>query len=201
MKSGDSAVLILGVFFLGFTGWVCETINESITRKRFVNKGFFKGPFIPCQGIGGVCVYALGSFFKPYPAAVFLIGAVLCTALEYATALFLERCFKVKCWDYTTYSHTKWCHYKGRIALTVSFFFGFATLFVVYWYWDFMMTLAAYAGNYLLLIDGIFIVLFLIDAVYSCATVLRYKKAGIPVKGWAVFQAQRTEHEKQSALS
>lgn len=179
--------IIFAFFLLGNAGWVCETINESITRRKFVNKGFFKGPFIPCQGIGGLGVYALGSLFKPYPLLVFLVGAALCTAVEYGTALFLEKCFKVQCWDYRTYPHTKWCQYKGRIALTISLFFGIATLFVVYFYWDFMMTIVQYAGRSLLLIDGILIALFFIDAVYTCTKLLRYKKAGTPVTGWAVF--------------
>jgi uncharacterized membrane protein len=183
--------IIFAFFMLSGAGWVCETINESITRRKFVNKGFFKGPFVPCQGIGGLGVYALGSLFKPYPLVVFLVGVLVCTFVEYCTALFLEKCFKVKCWDYATYPHTKWCHYKGRIALTISIFFGIATLFVVYVYWDFMMTMVRYAGPSLLIIDGILIALFCIDVVYTCTKLLRYKKAGIAVKGWAVFSATK----------
>jgi uncharacterized membrane protein len=178
---------IFAFFMLGIAGWVCETINESITRRRFVNKGFFKGPIIPCQGIGGIGVYLIASFFKSYPPLVFLTGVLVCTAVEYGTAIFLEKCFRVKCWDYRTYPHTKWCHYQGRVALTISFFFGIATLFVVYGYWDFIMSLVGYAEKHILLIDGILTAFFCIDVLYSCTKLLRYKKEGIPLKGWAVF--------------
>jgi uncharacterized membrane protein len=179
--------VIFAFFSLSFAGWVCESAHESITRRTWVNKGFFKGPFIPCQGVGGLGVYALCSLFKPYPPLVFLAGALLCTAVEYGTALFLEKCFKVRCWDYRTYPHTKWCHYKGKIALTISLFFGVAALFVVYVYWDFTMAIVRYAGDYMPLIDGVLAALFAIDAVYTCAKLLRDKKRGVPIKGWAVF--------------
>jgi uncharacterized membrane protein len=191
METYSVASIIFAFFMISGAGWACETINESITRRKFVNKGFFKGPFVPCQGIGGLGVYALGSLFKPYPLAVFLIGVIVCTLVEYCTALFLEKCFKVKCWDYTTYPHTKWCHYKGRIALTVSLFFGIVTLFVVYVYWDFIRYIARAAGRSLLVIDGVLIAAFCIDAAYSCTKMLRYKKAGVAVKGWAVFSATK----------
>lgn len=187
MKQFGFEGIIFAFFLLGIAGWVCETINESITRRKFVNKGFFKGPFVPCQGIGGLGVYAIGSLFKPYPLLVFLVGMVVCTAVEYGTALFLEKCFKVKCWDYATYPHTKWCHYKGRVSLTISLFFGIITLFVVYFFWDFMMSIVHAAGTSILLIDGVFIAVFCIDALYTCSKLLRYKKAGIKVEGWAVF--------------
>jgi uncharacterized membrane protein len=174
-------------FMLGCSGWVLETINESITRRKFVNKGFFNGPFTLSHGIGGLVVYAIGYPFRVYPPLVFGAGLLLCTAIEYIMAIFLEKCFKVKCWDYTTYPHTKWCTYKGRICLTISLFFGLITLFVVYLYWDFGMGLANRIGPYIWLVDGILLGLFLVDAVYTCAKYIRYKKAGIKSKSYAVF--------------
>lgn len=164
-----------------------ESINESITRRRLVNKGFFKGPFILSHGIGGLGAYAIGWPFRAYPVLVFFAGLAVCTAIEYGMAVFLEKCFRVKCWDYTTYPHTKWCTYKGRISLTISLFFGVITLFVVYVYWDFCMKLANGAGPYIWLVDGILVVLFLVDVVLTCAKYLRYKKAGIKSASYAVF--------------
>jgi uncharacterized membrane protein len=181
------ALLVFELFFLGFTGWVLESVQETIVRKRPVNKGFFKGPFTLSHAIGGVGIYIIGSMFKASPFAVFLAGAALCTAIEYIMAVFLEKCFRVKCWDYTTYPHTKWCHFQGRICLTLSVFFGLATLFVVYFYWDFIADIALLFGTYLWLVDGIFVLGFLVDAVSTCTRLLRAKKAGMTVKGWAVF--------------
>jgi uncharacterized membrane protein len=181
------AVFVFAFFFLGFTGWVLESVQETIVRKKPVNKGFFKGPFVLSHAIGGTGVYIIGSMFKAYPWAVFLAGAAVCTAIEYIMAVFLEKCFKVKCWDYRTYPHTRWCHFQGRICLTISVFFGLVTLVVVYVYWDFVVGIARLLGAYLWLVDGILALAFLVDVVSSCVRVLRAKKAGIPVEGWAVF--------------
>ncbi|MDR0639390.1 MAG: putative ABC transporter permease [Spirochaetaceae bacterium] len=183
------AVFVFELFFLGFTGWALESVQETIVRKRPVNKGFFKGPFALSHAIGGAGVYVIGNVFKAYPFAVFLAGAVVCTAVEYIMAVFLEKCFRVKCWDYATYPHTKWCHFQGRICLTISIFFGLITLAVVYFYWDFIAGLALLFGNYLWLVDGVFVLGFFVDAVFTCAKLLRAKKAGITVKGWAVFSS------------
>ncbi|MDR1956671.1 MAG: putative ABC transporter permease [Treponema sp.] len=178
---------VFSFFFLGCTGWVLETIQETLVRKQFVNKGFFKGPFVLSHAIGGMLVSFIGSPFKAYPALVFLAGLVVCTCLEYSIAIFLERCFKVKCWDYTTYPHTKWCHYKGRICLTISLFFGIVTLFVVYVYGDFIRGVAALMGTYLVLVDAFLLTALLIDGVFTCTKLLRAKKAGIKIRGYAVF--------------
>jgi uncharacterized membrane protein len=179
--------IIFAFFILGIIGWALETIQESIVRRKFVNKGFFKGPFALSHGIGGLGVYFVGYPFRAYPALVFLAGLVVCTAVEYIMAVFLEKCFRVKCWDYTTYPHTRWCHYKGRICLTISLFFGVITLGVVYLFWDAIMALVKTLGSRVWIVDGIFIAAFSVDAVFSCAKLLRYKKAGIKMKNYAVF--------------
>jgi uncharacterized membrane protein len=181
------AVFIFEMFLMSFTGWFLETTQESIVRKKFVSKGFFKGPYVPLQGIGGIAVYFLCSPLKAHPVAVFINGMAICTAVEYITALFLEKCFKVKCWDYRTYPHTRWCHFQGRICLTISVFFGVVTLAVVYFYWDFIAGIALLFGPSLWLVDGLFVLGFLVDVIFTCTRLLRAKKAGVKVTGWAVF--------------
>jgi uncharacterized membrane protein len=186
------ALIVFEFFLFSVSGWVCETINESITRKRFVNKGFFSGPYTISHGIGGIGVYVICSPLKAHPALVFLTGMAVCTAVEYIMALFLEKCFRVKCWDYATYPHTRWCHFQGRIALTTSLFFGLVALFVVYLYWQFGLKTTELLGDLIWLVDGILLAVFTADAVYTCAKLLRYKKAGIKVKNYAVFSDTET---------
>jgi uncharacterized membrane protein len=190
----DKAILIahyIFVFFLlGFLGWIAESINESITRRCFVNKGFFKGPFVLCQAIGGAAVYAVFSPLKENPLLVFLGGMALCTLIEYLVAVFLDRCFNVKCWDYRTYPHTRWCHFQGRIALTISLFFGLITLFVVYLFWDFAIGIAEGFGRYILGFDAALIVLFLLDVFFACKKVFKAKKTGSKISGFAVFSGK-----------
>jgi uncharacterized membrane protein len=174
-------------FVLGFTGWVLETVHETIVKKKFINKGFFKSPFVLSPAIGGMAIYLICSLFKQHTALVFCLGILVATFVEYATALFLEKCFNVKCWDYTTYLHTKWCTYKGRICLTVSLYFGILALFIVYFYWDFLMGIVDFLRPYVLIINIIFIAAFVLDAFFSCARVIKARRAGVELTGDAVF--------------
>jgi uncharacterized membrane protein len=174
-------------FFLSCTGWLLETVQESLVRHQFINKGFFRGPYVPVHGIGGIFIYFLTFSLKSYPVLVCFVGIAIGTVVEYLTSIFLEKCFKVKCWDYTTYPHTKWCHFQGRICLTISLFFGIITLFIVYFYWDFALTVADFLGNYIWVVDGIFMTLFFTDGIFSCTSIIKAKKKNIQIKSWAVF--------------
>jgi uncharacterized membrane protein len=179
--------LVFAFFFFSVTGWVMETIQESIVRRRFVSKGFFLGPYVPVQGIGGIAIYLVCAPLAAWPPLVFLAGMVAATAVEYVTALFLEKCFKVKCWDYTTYPHTKWCHFQGRIALTISLFFGIVSLATVYGYADFIMDVADRLGVIVWPIDFFLVGLFIVDLVFSSVRVFKAHRAGIAIKGYALF--------------
>lgn len=160
-----------------------ECIMESIVRRRPVNKGFFKGPWVPIHGFGALIAYGVGFPLKHSPPLVFLAGVIFCTVIEYAAALVLEKGFRVKCWDYETYPFSRWCHYKKRIALTTSIVFGFMTLGVVYFLWDAAWSLISALGP--TTVRGITLVLaaaFTVDIVLTARKYLRYKRAGLPVK-------------------
>jgi uncharacterized membrane protein len=170
-------------FFFSFLGWAAECIMESVVRRRPVNKGFFRGPWVPVHGFGALMVYAVGFPLKHSPPLVFLAGVFFCTLMEYAAALILEKGFKVKCWDYETYPFTRWCHYKKRIALTTSIVFGFMTLAVVYFLWGaagFLMSVLGPAA-----VRGIALVLtaaFTADVLLTGWKYLKYKSEGVSVK-------------------
>jgi uncharacterized membrane protein len=182
----DLKPLVFAFFFFSFSGWIGETIMESTVRKRFVSKGFFKGPWVPVHGFGGLGVYALCFPLKAHPVLVFILGTILCTAVEYLSALLLEKVFNKKCWDYDTYPFTWWCNYKKRIALTTSLFFGLVALGLVYFYWDLIMDIVRFiGGRALFLTDLALSILFAADALITMRKYLINKKAGIqnPVDG------------------
>ncbi|MCL2277283.1 MAG: putative ABC transporter permease [Treponema sp.] len=175
--------IIFIFFFMSFSGWVGECIMESVVRKRFVSKGFFKGPYVPVHGIGAFVIYAACMPLKPYPYLVFIAGTVITTVIEYIAALVLEKVFGTKGWDYTTYPFTKKCHYKGRIAVSTSVFFGVVATGLIYFYWDAGILLMNFTKeNPLAVIGTVLCVILLIDAVYSGTVSIRNKKAGIPNK-------------------
>jgi uncharacterized membrane protein len=175
--------IIFAFFFFAFSGWAGECIMESVVRKKFVNKGFFRGPYVPVHGFGAFAVYAAGFPFKANPFLVFLAGLILCTAIEYIAALILEKVFNVKCWDYETYPFTRWCHYKRRIALTTSVFFGLVTLALVYFYWDACAYIMDRFGKRLLIIiDSVLAAVFIADAFMTGKKYLGNRMAGISVR-------------------
>jgi uncharacterized membrane protein len=179
--------IVFAFFFIACTGWVLETVQESIVRHKFVSKGFFKGPWVPLQGIGGFAMHLCLAPLQRWPILVFLVGAAVCTVLECIASVFLEKCFNVRCWDYSTYPYTKWCHYKGRICLTFFFIYGTIALFLVYFYWELCMSIISSLGGAVNIISGILLALFFVDVIYTCVKMLRYKKAGIKLRGWAAF--------------
>ncbi|GHV76219.1 hypothetical protein AGMMS49942_10400 [Spirochaetia bacterium] len=173
--------LVFLFFFFSFTGWLGETIMESNVRKRFINKGFFKGPWVPVHGIGGFVVYFIGFPLKQHAVLVFVAGTMLCTAVEYLAALFLEKVFHKMSWDYDTYPFTRWCNYKKRIALTTSLFFGLLSVILVYFYWDFALSLTKGIHPVILFrIDILILGTFAVDAVVTMRKYIRNKKAGVP---------------------
>ncbi|MDR0561640.1 MAG: putative ABC transporter permease [Spirochaetaceae bacterium] len=175
--------IVFMFFFFSVSGWAGETIMESIVRKRFVSKGVFKGPYVPVHGVGAFAVYAACAPLKAYPVLVFLAGVVLCTAVEYIAALFLEKVFHIRGWDYDTYPFTKWCHYKKRIALTTSLFFGLIAFGSIYFYWDAGVLLTRLIGaDALAVVDIVFAVVFLTDAAATSVKCIRNTLAGIPNK-------------------
>ena len=173
-------------FFFSASGWIGECIMESIVRRRLVNKGFFRGPWVPVHGLGGFVVYAACHPLGQYPALVFVAGALLCTLIEYLAALLLEKAFHKRCWDYDTYPFTRWCNYKKRVALTTSLFFGLVALGQVYFYWDLALALIRGIGPAALFwVDAVLIGAFAADAAFTIRRYIANRIAGIenPVDG------------------
>mgnify|MGYP001671423276 CR=1 FL=1 len=104
---------------ISFGGWVYETIYCSVVEGEFTKRGFLFGPTCPIYGIGAIAEWlVLGQISNPI--IVFIIGAVLATAIEYSTGLFLERRFKKKWWDYSMFKF----NLHGRICPQASAVFG-----------------------------------------------------------------------------
>ena len=170
-------------FFFSVSGWIGETVMESIVRGRFVSKGFFKGPYVLVHGAGAFAVYVLCAPLKAQPLAVYLVSAAACTLIEYLAALLLEKVFCIRGWDYETYPFTKWCHFRRRVALTTSLFFGLVALAVVYFYWDLgLWIMDAIGAKPVAVSAALCCAGFLVDAGLTGTKCLRNKLAGIPNK-------------------
>ena len=175
--------LIFLFFFFSVTGWLGETIMESGVRKHFVNKGFLKGPYVPVHGVGGFVIYAFCAPLKANPLLVFFVGSLVCTITEYMAAILLEKVFHIKGWDYDTYSFTRHCNYKKRIALTTSLLFGFFAYGLVYFYWDFAIYLMnQISAEYLHYLVLLLVISFSIDVILSGIKSIKNRSEDIPIK-------------------
>lgn len=111
-----------------FVGWIIESTWVSLHQKRFVNRGFMRGPVIPIYGSGAMMLLLASGPFMKYPVAVFFAGMISCSILEYFTGAAMEAIFKVRYWDY---SNEKF-NLNGHICLKTSFFWGLLAIALNY---------------------------------------------------------------------
>lgn len=120
---------ILCFYIYCFLGWIWETCYVSVRKKKFVNRGFMKGPMLPIYGSGAVCVLLASQPFRGNYALMVLAGMVMATVLEYITGAVMEAMFRVRYWDYSN----DFLNLNGYVCLKSTLCWGAMTLLVVYW--------------------------------------------------------------------
>ena len=119
---------IISFFIYSVLGYISEVIYCSVPQRRFVNRGFLYGPYLPIYGFGSLIVTVLLDPFREAPLAVFLLAFVLTSCLEYFTSWLLEKLFSVKLWDYSKHK----VNINGRVCLLNSTLFGLLGLAAEY---------------------------------------------------------------------
>lgn len=84
-----------------FIGWAGESLYVSWEHKKWVNRGFLKGPFLPIYGSGAIIILFATLPVRNNIPLIFLLGMTSATVLEYLTGYVMEKTFKVRYWDYT----------------------------------------------------------------------------------------------------
>lgn len=105
-------------------GWCFETAYVSIRQKRYVNRGFMRGPYLPIYGFGAIVMLISTIPVRNNLLLSFLFGMIAATILEYVTGVLMEMLFKVRYWDYSR----KKFNFQGHICLTSSLAWGSMTL-------------------------------------------------------------------------
>lgn len=111
-------------YFYCFFGWVFESTYVSVKSKKFVNRGFMRGPFLPIYGSGAIMMLVVSMPFQDNIFLTYIAGCIGATALELVTGMTMEALFKVRYWDY---SNQKF-NYKGHICLSSTIAWGFLTI-------------------------------------------------------------------------
>lgn len=111
---------VLLFFALAFIGWFWEVVLYFFTEHAFINRGVYRGPYLPVYGIGGLLLCLFFHSFRKKPVSVFFLSAIICSVLEYLTSFFLERRFGIRWWDYSGH----FLNISGRICLLGTVVFG-----------------------------------------------------------------------------
>lgn len=146
------------------SGWIMEVISVGIEKKKFINRGFFIGPYCPIYGFSAVIMILLFSNYRNDPLALFILAAFVCTFFEYITSFIMEKLFKARWWDY---SH-KTFNINGRVCLENSAIFGILGCALIIFINPFVVeSLSSISENLLIYISSILLIAFIVDNIVS----------------------------------
>ena len=103
-----------------FIGWTIETVAGSIKWHRFVNRGFFTGPFCFVYGFSAVLMTVTLWELENQWFFLFSGCALQATLIEWLTGKLLERLNHHKWWDYSN----KKFNFDGYICLQYTLLWG-----------------------------------------------------------------------------
>lgn len=120
--------LVMYFFTYSVLGWICETLYCSIGKRKFVPRGFLKGPYCPIYGFGALFIILITEPVQNNNILMFICILLITAALEYASSWLLEKLFHIRWWDYSN----KRFNLNGRICLLNSVLFGVMGSLMVY---------------------------------------------------------------------
>lgn len=116
--------------FLAFSvaGWLFEVGLHLLLDGELVNRGTLLGPWLPIYGAGGLLSVLLLTRFAARPPVVFALGALLSTAIEFATGKYLLSVYGLRWWDYSMFP----LNIDGLVSPPSTLVFGFGCCAAVY---------------------------------------------------------------------
>lgn len=159
MTYSYSAAQWLLVFYLYCVlGWCFESTVVSVEQRRWVNRGFLRGPMLPIYGFGAVILLHVSLPLQGHPVWSYLACMMAATVFEYIVGVVMEKLFKVKYWDYSKQRF----QFQGYICLRSSLCWGFLGL---------ILTGVIHPPINTLVVGLPFIGLIIIDVLFSAAFV------------------------------
>lgn len=125
--------IFLFFFFFSIIGWVWEVFYFIVTKGKFVNRGFLRGPWLPIYGFACalLILFTKSRMLRKLlnsPIWTFIFITIFCSLLEYFTSYFIELKTGMRYWDYSKL----FMNINGRICLRNSVFFGIGGSICIY---------------------------------------------------------------------
>lgn len=154
-------------------GWAMESLYVSFEHKKWVNRGFLHGPFLPIYGFGAIIILISTIPVRNHYFLIFLFGMIGATLLEYVTGYVMERIFHVKYWDYSY----DFCNLNGYICLGCSLAWGVCSLLLTGLIHNPIEKFVfGFPHVPLIVIDLVFVVYFIWDVITSAQEAFDLKK-------------------------
>lgn len=118
---------IMIFFIYSFFGWIWESVYKSIRQKKWINRGYLNGPWLPIYGFGALMILFVTLPFKHHQFLIFTLGMIVASAFELIVGCGMERLFHVRYWDYSKMPY----NIRGYISLPVSLLWGVFSLILV----------------------------------------------------------------------
>ena len=177
-------------------GWIWETSYVSACQRKFVNRGFLHGPWIPIYGFGALAMLLFAMPVRDRLPLTSLFGLSGATLLGPFTRWAMEQLFKVRYWDYSDQPF----QYKGYICLTSSLFWGVLTVLLIRWvHAPIERLVTGLPQRPLQLAAGLLSALFIADTAVSAKEALDMRKV-IPALDRARDELQRLQAEVSERL-
>lgn len=167
----DIATWFLYFIIYSFVGWVYESIVESVQHRRWINRGFLSGPFIPIYGAGAVlALFCLQPFAAMNVFMLFFLAGTIDCTLEYFTSWVMEKLFHARWWDYSTWP----LNLNGRVCGLGFAAFGVLSVLLLRFIHPFVAEkIALLSPTWLYLVAGVFVVWITWDTVVTTASILQ----------------------------
>lgn len=186
----NKLLVLLFLFSAGsVTGWVIELFFRRFLdpverkKKKWVNPGFFVGPYLTIYGFGLIVLYLLGHIHIPALGAehpileklvIFVIMAACMTLLEFITGMIFINHLHLQLWDYSSY----WGNIKGVICPLFSlFWYALAAFYYLVLHPQVLDVLNWLSQNLAFsFFIGFFYGIFFLDIIYSFQLMIKIKK-------------------------
>ncbi|MCK5761294.1 MAG: hypothetical protein KAH16_00190 [Candidatus Izimaplasma sp.] len=186
-------------------GWLWETPYVSLNQKKYINRGFLRGPYIPIYGFACLTIILSMDIFETSnnnSLSIIIIQilyiSLISAVWEYLTSWGLEKLFKTRWWDY---SNRKF-NLNGRVALDYTILFGVSG----YLLWRFVNPIfesiySSITPNILLVFVILFYTFFLIDGIYTFKDLFKLRDIIIKLNNLKISFAGKYDYIFEKAYS